>query len=103
MYWRGYRGDAIFREDDHAGAVTRRVGDQAACDRIDLTQVFRYPRVVGAITLQIVIEVREVNEGQCRRSRPAHIKRSIRNPARTRDGTRRSPELEQRESAQLPG
>ena len=57
-----HRGDPIFRKHDGADAALRIKIDQAARHAVDRAIVGRQARIVGSETLEIVVEVRQVNE-----------------------------------------
>ncbi len=58
------RSDAVFGEEqDLHGALLEKV-DQVADDGIDLPKVLRDGRVIGAEALEVVIEVRQINQAQ---------------------------------------
>ena len=95
------RRDAVFGEHDHARAVARRIVDEVARDRVDLGEALGDPRIVGPEALQVVVEMRQVDERQGRGARAAHMQGGIGDPARRHDRGRGSPEAEQRKGAEL--
>ncbi len=99
----GYAGDAVFGEHHDAGAVAAGVGDEVARHRVDFREAFRDARVIGTEPLQVVVEVREVNERKRGRAGAPHVQRRVGDPARRGDVGGRPPEMEQRERPKLRG
>ena len=81
--WTGFETEAMpYSDRTMTRAPSRfRVGDQLAGDGVDLAQIVRDARMVGSKALEVVIEVRKVDEGQRRRAAAAHMQRRLRNPA----------------------
>ena len=93
------RRDAVLRDDDDAGAIPLRLLDQLAAEAVDLLQVLLQAGLfeVGAEALQVVVEVRQIAQGQRRLARGAHVHGGPRDPLARGDVGGGPPELEQRE------
>ena len=76
------RRDAVLGQHDHARAVALGIGDQIARDRIDLGEALGDPRIVRTEALQVVVEVRQVDQRQRGRARAPDMQRGVRDPAR---------------------
>jgi len=61
MDWPVNLGDAIFGQDQHLNGLSREKVDQIAHDLIDCFQILRNRRVAGAKTLEIIIQVRQID------------------------------------------
>jgi len=91
--------DAVFRQGDDVRAGTLRHFDQFAADVIHELHVPGNVRMVGTEALQVVIEVRQVDECQRRAVFLEHLLRAAPDPFRRRDVGCRAPELEKRKLA----
>ena len=94
-------GDAVLGEHDDACAVLLGVLDQLTADRVDRAEVARELRVVGPEALQVVVEVREIDERERRLPRVVDVLRAVGDPARRRDVGARAPVVEQGKDPEL--
>jgi hypothetical protein len=79
------RLDAILRQHDDPCVVALRVGDQFAGDGIELGDAHFDLGIVGPETLQVVIEMRKVDQRQSRRAGAADMQCRFGNPPRRGD------------------
>ncbi len=97
------RRDAVFGQNDDARAVALGVRNQLARDGIDLREAPVDASILRAEPLQVVVEVRKVDERQGGRAGAADMQRGIRDPLRGGDRRCRPPKLEQGKRAELAG
>ncbi len=95
-------GDAVFRQhgDLHALCLKRR--DQIGGHFVDGAQVRRNRRIVRAEPLEVVVEVRQVNEMEVGRVAFLQPASGGSDPPRRRDARARSPERRERELTEVP-
>ena len=95
--------DAVFGQHQDAQAFGLGGSDQVARGRIEVAQRLRHRRMgrVRPVALQVVVEVRQVDERQRRPVGADHVPRGLGDPPRRGDGRARTPELEQREGPEL--
>jgi hypothetical protein len=85
VYGHPHRRDSVFGQHNDSGAVPRCIGNQSAGHGVNLAERYGDARMFGAEPLQVVIEVRQVNERQRRDAGAAHVYGSLGNPARRSD------------------
>ena len=66
--WHADSRDPVLGQHNHPRPVPLGIGDQRASDSIDLRETFCGPRIVGPKALQVIIEMRQIDERQGRRS-----------------------------------
>ena len=93
--------DPVLREHDDARAVLLDVLDQLPANRVDRAEIARQLRIARAEPLEVVVEVRQVDERERRVPRVVEVQRAVGDPARRRDVGARTPVVEQREDAEL--
>jgi hypothetical protein len=78
-------------------AVLLGVLDQLTANRVDRAEVGGELRITGPEPLQVVVEMRQVDERERRLPRVVDVLRAVGDPARRGDVGARSPVVEQRE------
>ena len=74
--------DPVLRQHDHPRPFPLGIGDERASDSIDLLETSCSQRIVGPKALQVVIEVRQIDERQGRGSGAPDMQGRIGDPAR---------------------
>jgi hypothetical protein len=99
----GRRRDAVLGHDDHLAPARLRGVDQLAAHGVELAQIPLQARMreIGPEALQVVVEVREVGEGERGAAGAHHVQGRLRDPLRGADVGERPPESEEREGPEL--
>ena len=95
--------DAVFRDHDDTLTGGVGMGDEVSAERIHLAQIALQAgmREVRPEPLQVVVEMRQVGEGQRGLARLHHVLCRLGDPVRRGDVGQRTPEPEERELAEL--
>ena len=93
--------DAVLGEHDHVGASRLVELDQVATDRVDLPHVLQRRRRPRADPLQVVVEMRQIDQRQRGRVFDLHQLRGVGDPAGRGDRCARTPEVEERKRPEL--
>jgi hypothetical protein len=99
----GHPRDAVLADDQHGGAPGDAALGQLAGHPVDVGRRRGGLRAVGAVPLQVVVEVRQVDERQVRPRRVDQVGGRARHPARRRQPGGRPPVGEQRERSEPRG
>ena len=92
---------AVLRQDDDLYAPRLVEADEIAAELVDLLDVDGRRRGARPNALQVVVEVREIDERERWRELLLDVLRRLGNPARRLDGRFRSPETEERKRPEL--
>ena len=89
------RSDAVLRKRNHMHSAAPRSIDQLAADFVHLGHVAHNGRMRRTEALQVVIQMRQIHQRQCRLMLLQHMQRRLANPARGNNVSRRPPEAKQ--------
>ena len=97
-----YRGDAVFGDDDHLAPVALGAVEQRGNGSVDVAQSVLHARMreVGPEALDVIIEVRNVDESQGRLARVGNMLGGADDPFGRTQARGGPPIVKERESAQ---
>jgi hypothetical protein len=96
-------GDAVLGQGDDGTAFRAGVVQERGQGRVQVGGRLQGAGVVGAVALEVVVEVREVAQGQIRVPGPDDVAGRVDDPLAGDDVGAGSPEVEEREGAELLG
>src|SRR5690242_9042564 len=94
---------AVLREHDDATASLPKPFDQASTDRIHVPERLSAPGIVDAVSLEVVVKMRQVGQKERRREPLVNGLGGVGNPLARGQSRLWPPEVEERKRAQLRG